>query len=78
MKKVLSVLFCAFFFDFCVVLAAARNSTVVAIPAWLLWNWLCPTLFHAPEVSIFQAWGLVALGSLLSVSRKNNDGLQSR
>lgn len=32
----------------------------------LLWNWLVPDLFGGPEVTFFQALGLVVLGWLLT------------
>jgi pilus assembly protein TadC len=35
------------------------------IPIWLLWNWLMPYIFNLPELSIFQAFGLVALTGFL-------------
>lgn len=32
----------------------------------LLWNWLVPVLFNGPEVTFFQALGLLMLSKLLS------------
>lgn len=32
---------------------------------WLLWNWLIPAIFHGPEVTYFQAWGLMVLLGLI-------------
>ena len=31
-----------------------------------LWNWLIPTLFNGPEITFFQALGLLLLSKLLS------------
>lgn len=31
----------------------------------LLWNWLVPVLFHGPEVTFWQALGLLALSKIL-------------
>jgi hypothetical protein len=31
----------------------------------LLWNWLLPTLFGLPEITLLQGFGLLALGRLL-------------
>jgi len=44
---------------------------LVLIPAVifsLLWNWLAPTLFNWPEVTILQAWGIIFLISCLKGS----------
>ena len=38
---------------------------VLAMPVYFLWNWLIPVLFRGPEVTLFQAWGLVILCGLL-------------
>jgi len=34
---------------------------LIALPIMLLWNWLCPTLFHLPTMTFWQALGLFAL-----------------
>jgi len=34
---------------------------ILAIPVWLLWNWLMPTLFGLTELTLFQAWGVNVL-----------------
>lgn len=31
----------------------------------LLWNWLMPTIFSLPQITFWQAWGLVILTHLL-------------
>src|SRR5688572_23855286 len=31
----------------------------------LLWNWLLPTLFGWPEITLLQGFGLLALGRIL-------------
>lgn len=31
----------------------------------LLWNWLMPTIFNLPEITYWQAWGLVLLSHIL-------------
>ena len=36
-----------------------------AVPAFLLWNWLCPHLFNLPEITYWEAWGLLWLCSML-------------
>lgn len=40
-------------------------SFVSALPVWLLWNWLCPTLWGWPELGLLQAWGLTLLCAFL-------------
>jgi lipopolysaccharide export LptBFGC system permease protein LptF len=36
-----------------------------ALPTYWLWNWLCPTLFKLPEVTLWQALGLNLLCGIL-------------
>ena len=31
---------------------------VFSIPFWALWNWLIPTIFGLPKITIVQAYGL--------------------
>jgi hypothetical protein len=38
----------------------------------LLWNWLMPVIFHLPEISIWQAWGLSFLTSILFKSSSSS------
>lgn len=35
--------------------------SIVGIPAWLLWNWLMPTIFQLPKLSLIQALGLILM-----------------
>lgn len=39
-------------------------SVIFSIPAWLLWNWLVPTIFGLTEITLLQAWGLIFLSGL--------------
>ena len=48
-------------------------SVLVAVPVMLLWNYLCPTLFHLPEITFFQAMALSLLCSLLFKSTNLNN-----
>jgi hypothetical protein len=41
------------------------SSILGFMPVWLLWNWLCPTIFGLPEIDIIQSFGLVLLISCL-------------
>ena len=40
-------------------------SLVCALPVMWLWDWLMPTIFGLKEITLFQAWGLMALCGLL-------------
>ena len=53
---------------------AVGLSLLLAIPTWLLWNWLLPPLFGLPTVTLWQAWGVNVLSSTLfkSVSLRSN------
>jgi hypothetical protein len=37
----------------------------LSLPVMWLWDWLMPTLFGLKEITLFQAWGLMVLCSLL-------------
>ncbi len=39
--------------------------TVVGLITQLLWNWLVPVLFAGPQISIWQAFGLLMLSKIL-------------
>lgn len=36
-------------------------SFISAIPAWLLWNWVGPIIFHAHPLPFLPVWGLLLL-----------------
>tara|TARA_X000001036_G_C20633426_1_gene788115 strand:+ start:1087 stop:1398 length:312 start_codon:yes stop_codon:yes gene_type:complete len=38
---------------------------LASVPFWLLWNWLIPTIFGLPKITLFQAGGLWALLMLI-------------
>lgn len=40
-------------------------SALMSLPVMLLWDWLMPTIFGLPEITWFQAWGLLFLCGLL-------------
>lgn len=40
-------------------------SALLALPVLWLWNGLVPSLFHGPEVTFMQAWGLQLLCACL-------------
>lgn len=47
-------------------------SLILSIPTWLLWNWLMPEIFGLKVISLFQAWGLAFLSSILFKSSASN------
>jgi hypothetical protein len=40
-------------------------AVVVALPTWLLWNWIAVSVFELPTMSILQTLGLLLLLSFL-------------
>lgn len=44
-------------------------SFLTAVPAWVLWNWLMPTIFGVSSITLAQTFGLLILTSLLFGSR---------
>lgn len=40
-------------------------AAVMSLPVMLLWDWLMPIIFGLPEITWFQAWGLLFLCGLL-------------
>lgn len=38
---------------------------ILSVPVWALWNWLIPTLFNGPEVTLLQSAGLTFLARFL-------------
>lgn len=40
-------------------------TAVMSLPVMLLWDWLMPQIFGLPEITWFQAWGLMFLCRLL-------------
>jgi hypothetical protein len=40
-------------------------SAIVAVPTWLLWNWIAVSVFELPALSVLQTFGLLLLLSFL-------------
>ena len=38
---------------------------ILGYPLMLLWNWLIPTIFGLPEITLWQALGLSLLSTIL-------------
>ena len=60
---------------------------LVSLPFWLMWNWLIPTIFGLPEITLLQAFGLWTFLVLIRSSnfkykdvfniKKDTDGTES-
>ncbi len=49
-------------------------GALLSLPVMLLWDWLMPTIFGLPEITWFQAWGLLWLtGFLFRPSMSHKD-----
>ena len=46
-------------------IVAVVMAFVFGIIVKALWNWLMPEIFGLPEVTYWQAWGLLILGHIL-------------
>jgi len=44
---------------------------LLALPTWLLWNWLMPSIFAMKKITILQAIGLNFLSAILFKSSCN-------
>lgn len=40
-------------------------SALFAVPVWLLWDGIAPTVFGLREITFMQAWGLTVLCAFL-------------
>ena len=54
------------------ILAALAFALLGGVPVWLLWNWLVPTLFGLPPITLWQAIGLSLLSSVLFKSNSSS------
>ena len=50
---------------FLMLLLQSLIAVVVALPTWLLWNWIAVSVFELPAMSILQILGLLLLLSFL-------------
>lgn len=44
-----------------IIVMFAVVAIVLAIPVWLLWNWLMPTIFGVTKITIIQSRGSPSL-----------------
>jgi len=70
--KVIATGFSAIFGIVIMLLIAAA---IFAIPVYFLWNWIIPQVFGLPELTLFQAWGMLTLCQFLfkSTVKKSRD-----
>ena len=66
------------FIGVCAVIGyAVIIALIMALPIWILWNWLMPVIFQLPTINIAQALGLSLLSGCLfgwrNKSKKNED-----
>jgi hypothetical protein len=47
----------------------------MALPVWLLWNWVCVDALHLPSLTFLQSFGLALLCTILF---KNNTSTTSK
>ena len=46
---------------------------IMAIPTWLLWNWLMPQIFGLPQINLLEAFGILILCKILFKSKSENN-----
>jgi hypothetical protein len=47
------------------ILLGGLLAAFMALPVWLLWNWVCVDALHLPALTFLQSFGLALLCSLL-------------
>jgi len=55
-----------------IVLVIIGIGMLLAIPTWLLWNWLMPTIFGLRKITLVEAFGLTLLSNILFGSKRLN------
>ena len=48
-----------------IVMYMVFTAAIMSLPVMLLWDWLMPKIFGLPEITWFQAWGLLFLSGML-------------
>jgi len=51
-------------------------AVLTVLPLWLIWNWMIPGLFGVPEISIFEALGLIVMARIIFPSSNINKALK--
>lgn len=52
--------------SFILILSTLAAVAFVAMPVWILWNWLFPPIFSLPSIDIYQAFGLTMFVTLFN------------
>lgn len=52
--------------------AVVTLAVIMAIPMWLLWNWLVPAVFDGPTITLLQALGIGLLSGFLFKSSSSS------
>lgn len=47
------------------ILLGGLLAMFMALPVWLLWNWVCVDALHLPPLTFLQSFGLALLCTLL-------------
>jgi hypothetical protein len=50
---------------FAVLVLGGLLALFMALPVWLLWNWVCVDALHLPALTFWQSFGLALLCSIL-------------
>lgn len=56
------------------ILIGGLLALFMALPVWLLWNWVCVDALHLPSLTFLQSFGLALLCTILF---KNNTSTTS-
>jgi hypothetical protein len=59
---------------FAVLFIGGLLALFMALPVWLLWNWVCVDALHLPSLTFLQSFGLALLCTILF---KNNTSTTS-
>jgi hypothetical protein len=50
---------------FAILFIGGLLALFMALPVWLLWNWVCVDALHLPSLTFLQSFGLALLCALL-------------
>lgn len=77
MEKFFAAIIIAIGGSFLIGLIFVVIATIFAIPTMLLWDWLMPTLFGLKTITLFQAWGVNVLSSIIFRGYTSNSSKSS-
>jgi hypothetical protein len=58
---------------FVVLVVGGFLALFMALPVWLLWNWVCVDALHLPALTFWQSFGLALLCSILFKSHSTSN-----